>query len=284
MQTLISRSNDSWLSVDSLLNKSIKAWIAIALCGQWLFAAYIFSLYALPSLVGQSDVTSQLAPSTVSREKNTLESVILFSHVLPAILMALSGLLQLFPRIRQKYPKFHRINGRMFFVLGISGALTGLYLTWGGGFRLSDIGSLGLTLNGILIPIFITMAWRTARNKQFDLHQRFAVHSFLLVNGVWSFRLYLMGWFIVNQGPNGNTATLDGPADIFISFACYLFPMAIVELYFMAKKSRHLGLKWVATSCTTFGAIITFVGVIAASMMMWFPRIGNVVSALCCGS
>jgi hypothetical protein len=44
-----------------------------------------------------------------------------------------------------------RWNGRMFLTLGLLGALTGLYLTWVRGSRLSDIGSIGLTLNGLLI-------------------------------------------------------------------------------------------------------------------------------------
>ena len=100
--------------------------------------------------------------------------------MLPAIILALSGIFQLFPNIRAKYPSFHRWNGRVFLLFGITGALTGLYLSWGAGLRLSDIGALGITLNGILIPIAIALTWYHIRNKNIEKHKRWAIHSFML--------------------------------------------------------------------------------------------------------
>ena len=280
MQALSSQIKSSAISADNVLSSIVKGWVGIALVGQWMFAIYIFTLYALPTIAGNSEVTHEMLPGHGVKDKSFIDSILYFSHILPAALMALSGVFQLFPSIRRKYPKFHRINGRMFFVLAISGALTGLYLTWGAGLRFSDIGSLGVTLNGILIPVAIYFAWRTAIKKQFNLHQRFAVHSFLLVNGVWSFRLYLMGWFITNQGPNGNSANIDGPADITLSFASYLFPMLIAELYFWAKRNRSNRVKWSVSIVAAIGTLITLIGVLSAGSAMWFPRVSKVIEAL----
>jgi hypothetical protein len=221
-----------------------------------------------------------MLPGHGVKDKGAVDSVVYFSHILPAALMALSGMFQLFPAIRRKYPKFHRINGRMFFVFAISGALTGVYLTWGAGLRFSDLGSMGVSLNGLLIPIAIYFAWRTARNKQFKLHQRFAIHSFLLVNGVWTFRLYIMAWFIINQGPNGNSANIDGPADIGLSFASYLLPMMIAELVFWAQRHHSNRVKWGVSLVAALGTLLTLIGVVSASLMMWFPRVSKVLAAL----
>jgi len=280
MQVSLTRSAPLLPSVDKLLNMTVKGWVGIALFGQWMFAFYILSLYALPTILGNSDVTHQLLPGQGIKDKGTTDGIIFFAHIVPAALMALSGMFQLFPSIRRNYPVFHRINGRIFFVLGISGAITGLYLTWKTGLRFSDLGSMGVTLNGLLIPVAILLAWRTAIKKQFAAHQRFAVHSFLLVNGVWSFRLYLMAWFLINQGALGNSTNLDGPADITISFASYLLPMLIAELIFWAKRSENFKVKWSVLVATLLGAVLTLTGVIAASLMMWFPRISKVLSAL----
>lgn len=276
MYTFTNRAETSFGSPESLLNYTVKSWVAIALLGQWMFAIYILSVYAMPSLLGQPDVTLSVSPATGTEKADGFDFVIFFAHIVPAALMAMSGLLQFFPNIRKRFPQFHRYNGRMFFILGVSGALSGLYLTWGAGLRLSDIGAIGITLNGILIPIAIYFAWRTAVNKQFSIHQRFAVHSFLLVNGVWTFRLYLMAWYILNQGGNGNTRNIDGPADIAISFACYLLPMAIAELVFWAKRTPSAILKRVITGITASGALLTLIGVGAAGMMMWYPRVVKV--------
>lgn len=275
MQVLMSKLSSLSISPQKSLDNMVKCWLIIALVGQWFFAAYIIAVYALPTILGNSELTNAISPTRGIDSKARIDILMFFTHILPAALMAMSGLLQLVPKIRQKYPKFHRYNGRMFFVLAISGAVTGLYLTWGAGFRLSDIGSLGVTLNGLLIPIAIFFAWRFAMKKQIALHQRFAVHSFILVNGVWSFRLYLMAWYIINQGSNGNTKTLDGPADITLSFACYLLPMLIAELIFWAKRNNNEAIKWQGVVVASIGALITLVGVIAASMMMWYPRINQ---------
>ena len=254
--------------------------MVFAFFGQWMFAFYILSLYALPTLFGKTELTHQLLPGQGIENKPTFDGIVFFSHVLPAAIMAMSGMFQLIPRIRNKYPKFHRINGRLFFILGVSGALTGLYMTWVVGMRFSDIGSMGITLNGILIPIFIYFAWRTACKRDFAAHQRFAVHSFLLVNAVWTFRLYLMGWFVINQGPLGNSNNIDGPADIAISFACYLLPMLIAELVFWAKRPRNNAIKWTVSFFAVFGAAITAIGVLSATFMMWWPRISKVITTL----
>jgi len=273
MQVLMDKVGQPLVSAEKTLSNIVKFWVGIALLGQWFFAAYILSIYAAPTLFGVTELTYSLSPGQAAKAESNTAVFIFFAHVLPAALMAMSGLFQLFPIIRKKYPKFHRYNGRLFMVLGLSGALTGLYLTWGAGFRFSDLGSLGVTFNGILIPIAIYFAWKAAIEKQFSIHQRFAIHSFILINGVWSFRLYLMGWFVINQGANGNTRSIDGPADIALSFACYLLPMAIAEIIFWAQRNKNNNIKWFAAVFAAMGAIITTIGVFAAGTMMWLPRI-----------
>lgn len=59
----------------------------------------------------------------------------------------------------------HRWNGKLFLTLGLMGAVSGLYLTWICGARLSDVGYLGITLNAILIIITVFFAWRYASAK-----------------------------------------------------------------------------------------------------------------------
>jgi len=189
------------------------------------------------------------------------------------MLISLSGIFQLFPTIRTHFPRFHRINGRVYLIFGLMGAIGGLYLTWVTGSRLSDLGALGVTLNGLLIPVMVYFAWYYALKRDYSRHQRFAVHAFILINGVWTFRLLLMGWFMLNQGPLGNSANLDGPADIILSFASYLLPILIAELIFKAREHNTLVLQVAAIVAVGIAIIITIMGTVAATMMMWGPRI-----------
>lgn len=277
-QTLF--GNDRQSSPQRLLHITVTSWVAFALVGQWIFAMYVLLMYGKPVLSGDPASADFSHAITGYVEGDRFGNFTLFAHVIPAAFITMGGILQIIPLIRSRFPKFHRWNGRIFFTFGLIGAITGLYLTWGRGSRLSDLSAIGITINGLLIPLAIGMAWKYARLKRFDVHKRWAIHAFLLVNGVWTFRLYLMGWFMVNQGANGNSRTLDGPMDLFFSFACYALPMLVAELVFWAQKQRQTRNVLMVSCVMAAGALITLIGVVAASMMMWFPRIANVLMAV----
>lgn len=266
-------------AADRALRMGVASWLTIALVGQWIFACYIFIVYAIPVAGGDFALTRLSHPITGYVESDTMGNVLYFSHVIPAAILSMAGVLQIIPALRQQYPVLHRWSGRLFLSLGLCGAIGGLYLTWGRDSRLSDFGAIGITLNGLLIPIAVYLAWHYARLRRFAVHRRWAIQAFLLVNGVWTFRLYLMGWYIINQGPNGNTKQLDGPADIVLSFACYLLPMAVSGLVFWAEHKKHTILTWGVSGIMMLGSIITLFGVIAATFAMWMPPIQAVLAA-----
>lgn len=258
----------------SALQWCAKSWFGIALTGQWCFAAYVFFIYAVTPATGIE--VSEISPTTGAKETQGVDRLVFFTHILPTVYLAFFGLFQLVPGIRNRFKAFHRWNGRAFLTLGLLGAITGLYLQWVRGLTFSA----GVSVNGVLILFAVYFCWYYALKKRFDLHQRWAVHTFILVNGVWSFRLYLMGWYLINQGPNGNTANVDGPMDIFLSFASFLLPMAVAEVYFWVQKQRTVGKVWSGVIVMALGATITLVGVIAAVSMMWMPRITMLFSLI----
>ena len=262
-------------SARDILKYTTRSWLIVALVGQWIFALYIFIQFGVAALSGDptSADTSAMIKGYVAG--NELGNGVLMLHLLPAIYLSFGGIFQLLPYLRNTYPAFHRWNGRIFLSLGLLGALTGLYLTWVQGTRLSDVGAIGLTLNGLLIPVAVMFAWYFAVKRKFQSHMRWAVHAFILINGVWTFRLYLMGWFLLNQGANGNSDKIDGPADISLSFASYLLPMLIAEIYFWAKRQQSVYRISIANVFMLFGLIITTIGVVAATMFMWWPRIAG---------
>lgn len=263
----------NWFGSLRATKQLLMIWGGLVFIGQWFFAAYIFAQFVLPWFDGS------ISPRTFShmikgyvKGDNTGNAVMLV-HLLPVFILSGFGVLQLVPQLRRRWPRFHLWNGRLFLVIGLLGAISGLWLTWGRNARLSDVGALGITLNGLLIPIAVALAWYYARQQNFSLHMRWALHAFILINAVWTFRLMLMGWFLINQGPNGNNASLDGPADITFSYLCYLLPMAVIELYCWAKKSTSAVKAGLLNTSLIFMLMITAVGVSGAAMLMWFPRI-----------
>lgn len=255
------------------LKGSVYSWFVLAMIGQWLFAFYIAVRYGGPVASGNYSAVNQGLTIGGYKEGETFENWVYFAHILPALVLSIGGIVQFVPQIRRKFPVVHRWNGRLFLTLGLSGAITGLYLTWFAGHRINDIGSIGITLNGLLIPAAIALAWRTALARNFSAHKRWAVHSFLLVNGVWTFRLYLFGWLVVNQGPLGNSDKLDGPMDLLISFACYALPMLVAELVFWAQRQSSARKQWFVVAVVGVGFLITLIGIGAVSLTMWLPTI-----------
>lgn len=265
-------------TINRFINVTVTAWASIILVGQWAFTLYLFCTFVLSRWLN-IEVSSLTLVKGASHATGGDRSLF-FVHVLAGIYLSFFGFLQLVPQIRQRFRGFHRWNGRIFFILGLSGAITGLYLSWFASYNTPSIASLGVTLNGLLILISIGFAWYYAINKQFSHHLRWATHAFILVNGVWAFRLVLMGWYLVNQGPNGNTNNVDGPMDIVLSFACYLLPMAIVELLWWSNRQPKNALRAnIVAVSVLFGTVVTLIGVIAALMFIWMPSINTVLAA-----
>lgn len=247
-------------------------WFIVALAGQWLFVTYILIAYAVPLIDQDYAQINELGVITGYIAGDTFNNASLFAHVLLATVVSTFGLLQLVPMIRRHWPVFHRWNGRMFILVGMVGALTGLYLTWGRGSRLSDSGAMSVTLNGILILMAGTIAWYHAKQHQFVEHSRWAIRTLILVNGVWFFRLGLSSWFLINQGPLGNNSTLNGPMDLVIGFGSYLIPLAIAEVYFLSQRRTDAISQWVAAITLVLTTLWIGFGVFAAYMIMWQPH------------
>ena len=250
---------------------SARAWFVAALASQWIFAAYIGWVLAWPLLLGDGEAVNRTSLITGHVAGDTLGNASLLAHVLAAAVLNAVGLLQMVPWLRRRYPGWHRGAGRAFMTLALLGVASGLYMTWLRGSRLSDVSAIAISLNGLLIVLAVAVAWRHARAHRFADHRRWAIRAFLLVSGVWMLRLGLMGWILVNQGPRGNTAQLDGPFDVAWVFGCYLVPLAVAELYFRAERAGLVAQRAIALLLAVC-ALLTALGTVAALMFMWLPH------------
>lgn len=248
-----------------------RAWFSTALLGQWLFATYIAWVLAWPLAFGDPTAVNRTGLITGHVQGDTSGNAALLAHVLCALVLNLVGLLQFVPQVRQRWPRWHRMAGRVFNLLALLGAVSGLYLTWGRGSRLGDVSAIAISLNGVLIVVAVGLAWRLALQRRFAEHRRWAIRAFLLVSGVWTLRLGMMAWIILNQGPRGMTPRLDGPFDSMWVFGCYLVPLAVAELYFRGERAGPRARQAVAALLLT-GAGLTALGSFGALKLMWGPH------------
>jgi tetratricopeptide (TPR) repeat protein len=210
-------------------------WFAVTVAGQLMFAAYMVLVFGLSAVHGHlGDRSRFINHGYIAGD--SLGNLAAAAHILFAIAINLSGALQLVPRIRDRWPVFHRWNGRLFIFGAFVVSLAGLYMTW---FR-HAVGDLSVhlasTLDVVLIDLFAALALRNALARDFAAHRRWALRLFMVLSGVWFFRLGLFLWLIVMHGPAGFDAiSFTGPFLTIWSFGEYLLPLAVLEVYLRAQ-------------------------------------------------
>ena len=136
------------------------------------------------------------------------------------------------------------------------------------------IGDIAITINGVLIILFAIIAIRHAIARRFAIHRKWALRLFMVVSGVWFFRIGFMFWMLIHQKPVGfDPATFQGPFLTFLNFAQYLLPLLILEIYFWTKKKSGNTGKVVVASLISIFALITAIGIFGATMGMWLPNL-----------
>jgi hypothetical protein len=244
----------------------------VAVLGQFAFASYVVGFYGRTAVRGDFRQWNTVMPHGYvpgDRVGNALVGL----HLAIAVLIMASGALQLMPQVRRWAPRFHRWNGRVYLVSAGLMGMGGLAMVWGRG-AVGDLSQhLAISLNALLIMACAGMAWRQALARRFDRHRRWAIRLFLVVGGVWFFRLGLPLWIVLNQGPAGfDPDTFTGPALTTLAFAQYTVPLVLAELYFRAQCSPRPAVRWTMAAGLSVATLATAAGVVAASTMLWLPH------------
>jgi hypothetical protein len=272
MADATSRISSRRLNPHSVLKTTGLLWFLVAVVGQWLFAYYVIAAYGPPTASGNWSSWDDVGLIQGFTEGDLIGNLTFVSHALLTAIVCIGGTMQLMPPIRNRFPAIHRFTGRIYLLVAVVMAVGGIWMIWGRGSRLTEIGGWGTTINGVLVLITALVAFHFARRRRIEQHRRWAMRTFILLSGVWFTRLGYMSWAIATGGL-GMSRSLDGPFDMFIAFGSYLLPLAILEIYFLASTSRSGGVK-LAVSGLMLGATgATALGVFGAWMMMWSPHI-----------
>lgn len=246
-------------------------WYCVTAFGQAAFIAFILGFYGPPSLTGNFQNWDLKDNIHGHIEGDMVGNLAFISHVLLAAFITASGLLQLIPQVRKRAPRIHRLNGRAFLTLSIIAALGGIGLTWVRGSQIAIDSAIGVTLNGVLILVCAAIAWRTAMARQFARHRVWALRTFMVVSGVWFFRVMIMAWSLIGNGALGLSSSWTAIMFPIMSFASYLVPLLILEIYVRAE---HSSLNWFRISAiilTLFATLIMAIGIFGTIMYMWLP-------------
>jgi len=256
---------------DTTLKAAAQFWFAVTVVGQLIFAFTVASFYAFTALRGDYhkwNFTNGYVPGF------SMGNTAVVLHVASAVIVMLAGAVQLVPQVRNRFPVFHRWNGRIYMLTAVTLSVAGLYMTWFRG-SVGDLSvHLGSTLNAVLIWLCGGMALHYALARDFKTHRRWALRFFLVVSASWFFRIGFFLSFLIFKGPFGfDPVTFRGPFLTFMTFGQYLIPLAVLEIYLRAQ-DRPGALRRLATAGMLF--VMTLVmgaGLFAVATAQWVPQV-----------
>lgn len=253
-----------------LLAWSARLWFLAALIGQWTFAGFILAFFTPPLLHGDPAALNHKPHITGYVAGDAMGNAQLLLHVYAGALVSLVGALQLVPALRRRWPRWHRWLGRTFLAVAALATANGFYLTWVRGSQLNLPSAVSISINGALILLFVALAWRSARRRDFGAHRVHALRAYLLVNGVWFLRIGLM-LAAVAFAPLGVSLSYDGAVFLGVSFLSWVAPLACLQLYLAAERSPRPRLQYGVAGFFTLLALLTAAGSLAAYLLMWRP-------------
>lgn len=259
---------------DSTLKAVARFWFVVTVIGQWIFAFYIAAFYGGSAVHGDLAAWSKVLPQGYLTGDD-MGNFALAGHLLLAAIITVGGPLQIIPHIRARFPTFHRWNGRLYMLTAFLMSVTGLYLIWARGYPLGDFPQhLAISLNAIAILACAAMALRHALARDFKAHRRWALRLFLVVSGVWFFRVGLMLSFLIFQGPFGfDPKTFVGPFLTLLTFAQFVFPLAVLELYLRTQDRAGAAGRFAMAAVLFLLTLAVGAGISMATVGMWLPQI-----------
>lgn len=265
------------LELDSVADSTLKAvvrfWFVVIAIGQLMFAFAVASFYGLTALHGNFSRWSKFITHGYT-PGHSMGNIALIAHLASAVFIIIAGTIQLVPRVRERFPVFHRWTGRLYMVTAFTVSLAGLYLMWFRG-TVGDLPQhLGTSLMAVLIMIFSVMALRYALARDFRAHRRWALRLYLTVSASLFIRAAIFLSFFLNNGPFGfDGDTFQGPFLTFVSFAQYLMPLAVLEIYLRVKEKGSASSRLAMAGGLLVLTVGLAIGIFAVSMAIWVPQV-----------
>ncbi|MGA8273652.1 MAG: DUF2306 domain-containing protein [Candidatus Sulfotelmatobacter sp.] len=259
---------------NTTLKAAVGFWFTVMVIGQLVFAFAVASFYGMAALRGTSQQAWSKHFTHGYVAGDTMGNLAIAVHLISAVIVILAGMLQLIPQIRNRFPVFHRWNGRLYIVTAFTISLAGLYMMWVRG-SVGDLPQhLGSSLMAVLIMFCAVMALRYAMARDFKTHRRWALRLYLVVSASLFIRAGIFLSLFLNHGPFGfDPATFTGPFLTFISFAQYLVPLAVLEIYLWTQDRGNAPGRFAMAGGLFILTVALGVGVFAVTMAGWLPAV-----------
>lgn len=182
------------------------------------------------ALTGEAEALGRLAGSLTS-------NIAIFLHMILGGVATILAVLQWAGPVRARWPRVHRVAGRVLAPLALLTGIGGLTYI---GLR-GTIGgwpmNVGFGLYGALMVAAAIQTPRLARAGDYARHRRWGIRLIVLVLGSWIYRVHygLLYGITCSMGEAycgmGSRSDFGGPFDLVMNFAFYLPYLALAEVW-----------------------------------------------------
>jgi hypothetical protein len=245
------------------LKYTVMFWFITTLVGQWFFFYYIIGFYGFSVINDNMEIWNRWEPmgSKPYLAGDISGNFAFAAHVIGSGIVAFGGALQLIPKIRSSYPKFHKINGYAYLTTVFCLAISGFYLVWIRDPDPIELSGIGSTINGVLILAFAYFTVRRAIGKDIVNHRKWALRLFFVSNAQWILRLGVFSYLLTGS-LLGMKPAFGDPFFPVWTFGCFVFPLLILQLYFYAKEKGSNNIKFLTSGVLVVMAILMMIGMV----------------------
>lgn len=157
--------------------------------------ALLVALSAVPVLGGVVRLRSLAEPVTVENARFLESPTPILLHVASVVLYCLLGALQFAPAIRQRWPRWHRIAGRVLAASGLVAGLSGLWMTVLYPIPARLQGPLLLAVRvvvAVAMVAAILVAWRAILRRDVARHEAWMIRAYALGQGAGTQALVML--------------------------------------------------------------------------------------------
>lgn len=194
----------------------------------WKIPLALLALSAIPCAAGVARMAG-LASNTAfngDSERFISSPVPVILHIIGAGLFSLLGAMQFSPGLRQRYPQWHKVSGRVVAASGVVAALSGIWMTVMYPIPAALQGDLlfGVRLlAGTSMLMSIVLAVTAVMHRDFAGHRAWMIRGYALGQGAGTQVVVLLSWMLIM----GTTSALQ--RDVLMSLA-WLINLFVAEM------------------------------------------------------
>ncbi len=207
---------------------------------RWLAYIALFLICVVPAAAGVYRGTTLLLEWSWYPEflRDRVDHLPLMIHVVSAAVFYILAAVQVLPRIRKRYPRWHRLAGRVAVIAGIAGAVSATWMTLIHPDARGPVLYYGRIVFGPLWLGFLVMGYLAIKRRDFSGHRDWMIRAFAVAMPAGTL-IFMILPFILVMGE------ISEVLDESIQSCAWVLHLAIAEYLIRRIRSRkrttHLG-------------------------------------------